>query len=101
MEDMSKVSDGCHTFEELYDHRMALTVQLTKHVPAYRAYKHNDGTMYKNYFVVMFYIDNKQCSYHYHMDNWGYFDHLETLLKAEVWDGHTAEDVLNICKGKK
>ena len=95
-------SDGYHTFKELYEHRMALTVQVTKSLStmAYKSKKHSDGTMFDNYFIVVFYVDGKQCSYHYHLDNWKYFNHLDEVEFAEEWDGHTADDVVKICLGE-
>jgi len=88
-------SDGYHTFKELYEHRMALTSALTRHVKAYRSLKHNDGTMFNDMFIVMFYIADKQCSYHYSIKDWEYFNHLEIREFAEEWNGHSSDDVIN------
>lgn len=48
-----QVSDGYHTFEELYNHRMILFSIICNSYP-HRAWKsklHHDGTMYDNYFI--------------------------------------------------
>jgi len=89
-------TDDYHTFRELYEHRMALTSALTRHVKSYRSLKHNDGTMFDDMFIVVFYINGKQCSYHYPIRFWEFFDHCAIKEKAEEWDGHTSDDVINI-----
>ena len=93
---IDKLSDGYHTFDELYYHRMALTARLTHFIPAHRSRKHHDGTMFAYSFIVVFYVDHIQCSYHYNLKYWDLFDHIETREFADEWDGHTPEDVTKI-----
>lgn len=95
---MGEVSDGYHTFDELYHHRMALTAALCKLMPdkAWRSLKHaeNGDPMFEGFFVVGIDLPEGQISYHYKLEEWPLFDHVNTLENAPVWDGHTPADVV-------
>jgi hypothetical protein len=94
-EDMSKVSDGYHTFEELYEQRLYLTATLfnqNKHI-SWKSKQHDDGSMFEgNVFVVGIETENGQFTYHYKIKHWDLFD-IPEIDKAPKWDGHTAKDV--------
>ena len=92
------ISDGSHTFNELYHHRMILfAVILKNHLDkAWKSKKHKDGTMYENYFIVGIDTPYGQYSYHYHMENWGYFAEVQELETAPEWDGHKPDDVIRL-----
>jgi hypothetical protein len=98
--DKSKISDGYHTFGELYDHRNMLFVNLCKllkkqdfHV--WRSIKHSDGSMDKDWFIMGI---NKghgnQITYHLPISMWDSTMWAETLDKAPDYDGHSSKDVL-------
>ena len=101
-----EVSDGYHTMEELYDHRRALTILLTKVImknvynvlTCLRSKLHHDGTMFDGYFVVVIYAPFKpgqQVSYHYKLEHWDEFEHCITQDKISIeYDGHTSLDVI-------
>jgi len=93
--DVSQVSDGYHTFEELYFHRMILFSCLcVNNEDAWKSKLHSDGTMFDDYFIVGIGTEKgKQSTYHYHISKWSFFACLE-LDKAPEFDGHTAEDSL-------
>lgn len=89
-----KTSDGSHTFEELYYHRMMLFAVICNQNKS-RAWKsklHDDGTMYDNYFIVGILTSEGQYSYHYHIKYWDLFE-VATLKHAPLWDGHKPDDV--------
>lgn len=88
------ISDGYHTFDELYWHRMVLfAVICNTHIQrAWKSWKHHDGTMYDDYFIVGVNTPKGQYSYHYHKDNWDYFD-VKELEFAPEWDGHQPKDI--------
>ena len=93
-----QTSDGYHTFEELYNHRMILFATVTRltSLKCWKSKLHEDGTMFDDYFIVG--INDKQgeiITYHYHLDNWNSFDHCKTLVNAPKYDGHTSVDVLS------
>ena len=89
------LSDGYHTYNELYHHRAVLfsvIVNQNKEI-AWKSKKHHDGTMYDGMFIVG--IDTPQGQYSYHYDiepYWNMFDCKE-LDNAPVWDGHEPKDI--------
>jgi hypothetical protein len=90
-------SDGYHTFDELYHHRMILfsiICNQNKDV-SWKSKLHHDGTMYDNYFIVGISTSEGDYTYHYHLDNWNYFD-VKVLPKAPEWDGHKPEDIIRL-----
>ncbi|EAA0085204.1 hypothetical protein FCV94_01300 [Listeria monocytogenes] len=91
------ISDGSHTFEELYFHRMVLfaTVCNANRLKSWKSKKHEDGSMFDNYFIVGISTSKGMFSYHYHLENWNYFD-VPELEFAPAWDGHTANDVIRL-----
>lgn len=94
IENPGNISDGSHTFDELYYHRMVLFSILCD-IYRNRSWKsllHHDGTMYDNYFIVGIDTPKGQYSYHYHTDYWDYFN-VQELPKAPQWDGHEPKDV--------
>ena len=52
LESIQKMSDGYHTFEELYHHRMMLfsIICNTYKDKAWKSWKHHDNTKYDDYF---------------------------------------------------
>ena len=112
MDDPDKIediSDGYHTFDELYYQRMMLTKTVALAAitnfdkdAVYRSKLHSDGTMYtdgtmyKDFFIVVFNTPEGNFSYHYHMMYWGMFDFLKELPNAEEFDGHTWKDVTRL-----
>lgn len=101
LEDKSEISDGSHTFNELYRHRHALFIQLVNNTGGWRwvkSYLHHDMTSYDWYFIVMWYVDGNfagknQVSYHLPVEYRRKLDCTE-VAKAPEWDGHTSEDVI-------
>lgn len=94
LNDPGKLSDGFHTYDELYYHRMRLfSVVCNTYKPvAWKSMKHSDGTMYEGMFIVGVSLENGDFSYHYDMKHWKEFD-VPELETAPEWDGHTAKDV--------
>lgn len=94
LEDKSKISDGSHTFKELYHHRAILfsIICNTYKNQSWKSWKHDDGTMFEDYFVVGVTTEQGKYSYHYHKDYWKYFE-VKELTYAPVWDGHKPSDI--------
>ena len=97
---MGNISDGYHTFNELYHHRALLFAaycNLIKDKPnigAWKSKRHHDGTMYDNMFIVGISTPIGQASYHYDIDPyWDMFD-VKELENAPEWDGHTPTDAI-------
>lgn len=95
---VGKISDGYHTFDELYYHRMILFLALQKAYidKAWKSKLHHDGTMYDNYFIVGLETSEGQYSYHYHMMYWELFEEIKEIEKAPEWDGHKPEDITRL-----
>lgn len=91
---IGQVSDGSHTFDELYFHRMMLFAVICKTYKsrAWKSWLHSDGTMYDDYFIVGLTTPEGDYSYHYHKDHWDLFD-VKELETAPKWDGHKPEDI--------
>lgn len=95
VENIGDLSDGFHTFNELYEQRMILFAVLVKAYKdkAWKSYRHEDGEYCfgGGWFIVG--IDTPEGSYTYHYENkyWGMFDCVD-LPRAKHWDGHTEAD---------
>ena len=91
------ISDGYHTFEELYEHRMILfSVILNSNKDiSWKSKLHDDGTMFDNYFIVGITTKEGNYTYHYHVDNWDLFD-VKELEYAPKWDGHQPSDITRL-----
>ena len=96
-EDQGEVSDGYHTFNELYEHRAAL-FSVICHQNSDRAWKsleHSDGTMFEGMFIVGIRTPCGQVTYHYDKDLWWSKFNVEEFKRAPVWDGSSPEDCLD------
>jgi hypothetical protein len=97
--DMGEVSDGYHTFNELYAHRRALFIALMHSFPriSWRANNHHDGTFIEGWFIAGMELPTGQISYHLPNEDWHKLDgwSIATTLRAPEWDGHTPADVID------
>ncbi len=118
-ENIGEFSDGYHTFDELYEARMAYNVALfnewgsqpetgsllfgqhsmnllcSKH-DVHKSTRHHDGELCfgGGWFIVVANLPSGQISNHYEMKHWGLFKIPETEKAKYEWDGHTSEDVI-------
>lgn len=110
--DSGEISDGYHTFDELYEFRMLYNAALfnewalsdawyeqggmAEHFfNVHKSKKHHDGEdcFGGGWFIVMAMLpDGKQISNHYELKDWDLFK-IPAQPKADKWDGHTAADV--------
>lgn len=92
-----QVSDGYHTFNELYDFRREYNAALvnTHAYPCHKSLRHSDGELCfgGGWFIVMMELPTGQISNHYEIKYWNEFN-CEERECAEPWDGHTDKDVL-------
>lgn len=92
------VSDGYHTFNELYRYRMLYNAALLNMMAKFNTYniikskKHSDGEpcFGGGWFVVMATLPTGQISNHYEMKYWDLFNIKEADM-AYAFDGHTPE----------
>ena len=92
--DNEDVSDGFHTFGELYDHRRALTAVLAAMAAAegdaWRSKAHHpgDSPMFEGgYFIVGINLPSGVITYHYKLTHWDDFAAVPELEHAPKWDG--------------
>lgn len=106
-----EVSDGYHTFDELYEHRITLFITLCRVICAittgefirvWKSKLHSDGKGYEGWFILgIFDEKGKQISYHLPISKWEETSFVEELERAPEWDGHTSADVLERLKTLK
>jgi hypothetical protein len=95
--EVGKVSDGYHTFDELYDHRCHLFSALINLLSdiSWWSKLHHDGTSWEGWIIAG--IDLPTGTVTYHMPE--VMIHLlpknRELEKGKKWDGHTSNDVIN------
>lgn len=100
---INNISDGWHTFEELYEFRKSLSIALlnTNKDISWKSKKHHDGSMFNGgYFICGIETPNGQVTNHYKMDSWDLFN-VKILEFAPEWDGHTAIDSIDRLKSLK
>lgn len=95
--DKGEVSDGYHTFNELYYHRMMLFAVIcnTYKEHAWKSDKHADGSMYDGYFIVGINTPEGSYTYHYKLEDWDLFK-VTNLQNAPEWDGHKPSDITRL-----
>lgn len=93
------LSDGFHTFRQLYYQRMMLFATIVKQNRdrAWKSLRHEDGELCfgGGWFIVG--IDTPEGSYTYHYEDnyFSLFDCVE-LERSKHWDGHTEKDVVRL-----
>ena len=89
-------SDGYHTFNELYHHRVILFSVICNERPevAWKSKRHHDGTMYDGMFIVGIDTPEGQATYHYDIDPYWNLFRVKELELAPEWDGHTPGEAI-------
>lgn len=97
MSDKGQISDGYHTFDELYRYRMiyhawAVRAWQQAGYPVVKSHRHSDGESCfgGGWFIVSAQLPTGQVSNHYEDEYWDLFDCPE-VEKAPEWDGHTPQ----------
>lgn len=96
------ISDGYHTFGELYEHRSVLFIALmnTYSDRAWFASQHEDGSMFPGYFIAGMELPTGNITYHLR-ESWlelARSSGARELPTAPPYDGHTPADVINRLK---
>lgn len=91
-EETDQISDGYHTFGELYDHRRALTAALCRALSqwSWRSKQHHpdDDPMFEGgYFIVGITLPTGTITYHYKLSHWEDFSGVREIEHAYKWDG--------------
>lgn len=95
-----EISDGHHTFGELYYHRAVLfsVICNTFKEKSWKSKVHSDGAAPfgdPDMFIVGVDTAEGQYTYHYHMEYWDLF-RCDELILGKEWDGHKPEDVTRL-----
>lgn len=105
-DERGKLSDGYHTFDELYEHRCLLFAKLCD-VMTRSGYPHNiwrsklnsHGVANEGWFILgISKHPGKQITYHLPEKLWDECKFAKTLDRAPEYDGHTSADVLERIK---
>lgn len=90
MPDMGEESDGYHTFNELYDHRNLLFINLCLAMPNFCSW----GSGYPGWPVIFCELATGQISYHVPEKFLPLFEKKIKRQEDYEWDGHSSKDVL-------
>lgn len=113
--DTMQVSDGYHTMDELYDHRITLFIALCRvlkndyqieggniYKTVWRSKRHSDGELCfgtgTQYVLGIRRKAGEQITYHIPIERWEETEFADTLNKAPEFDGHTSQDVIERLK---
>lgn len=104
--DTNKISDGYHTFEELYEFRKVFNAALFNEWSkqglylTHKSWKHNDGEdcFGGGWFIVVAMLPTGQISNHYEAKDWDLFKISIADVAQYPFDGHTPQDVLTRVK---
>ena len=92
---VGQVSDGYHTFDELYEHRSALFLALSRALgTGWRSMIHVDGASFEGWFIAGLPLPTGDITYHLPVAMWEQSGFLHTCEKAPSWDGHAPHDVV-------
>lgn len=102
VDSIDKISDGYHTFSELYRYRMLYNAALfnilaaNEIAPVCKSYKHSDGEncFGGGWFIVIANLPTGQISNHYENRYWDLFK-VPELNCAPEYDGHTPVEAAN------
>ena len=106
IKDIGDLSDGYHTFNQLYHQRAVLfaTIVNQNKDKSWKSFKHSDGKYCFDsngeWFIVG--IDTPEGSYTYHYEKkyWDMFK-CQELECSKEWDGHTEKDVIRLSLDRK
>lgn len=117
--DSNYISDGYHTFNELYEFRKIYNAKLFNEwanqkgfddginyhhdIPKYdvhKSLKHHDGELCfgGGWFIVVAVLPTGQISNHYKVEDWDLFNIPDEEKAKYEFDGHTGSDVLERLK---
>lgn len=95
-----KVSDGYHTFDELYEHRHALFLALMSQCDRYKRWyslAHSDGSKMEGWFIAGIDLPSGPITYHLpiRLVATAQLTGAEYLELGQAWDGHTSGMVID------
>lgn len=98
--EVGDVSDGYHTFNELYEHRHLLFIYLAStQLRAFKTWLDNEKEAWAGWFILGINTEHGQISYHLPEKYWDLAAVPEVEFN-EAYDGHDSRDVLERLKLK-
>lgn len=93
---VENITDGYHTFAELYEHRHLLfcVIANTFNTAAFKTKRNDKGEEWFGWFILGIETEYGQISYHLPMEYWSFVSDIEEIEYNENYDGHSSEDVL-------
>ena len=99
VEEIGEISDGYHTFNELYEYRKLYNAAFFNELASQsvcnviKSHRHSTGEhcFGGGWFIVMAELPTGQISNHYEDKDWDLFNCKEVELAPE-WDGHTPQE---------
>ncbi len=93
--DPGEVSDGYHTFHELYEHRNILWINILNLNPgmAFKTRKNDKGEIWEGWFIGGMNTPFGQVTYHLPEKHWSHVDVKEVERNSD-YDQHSSHDVL-------
>jgi len=90
------ISDGYHTFDELYEHRCLLFLNLCLARPEKVCWsrKNREGQSWHGWVILTLQTEAGQISYHVPDSYTEYFSGFTQLAENTIYDGHTSQDVV-------
>lgn len=85
------ISDGYHTFDELYEHRYLLFINLCLLQPEKASWTQEH---YEGWDLLRLYLPSGQISYHI-PKHFSYLYHNLIVNRDDEWDGHTSSVVVS------
>jgi hypothetical protein len=100
-EDKGEISDGYHTFNELYEYRKLYNAALfnewykNNRYDVHKSKRHHNGEKCfgGEYFIVVAMLPTGQISNHYKLEDWDLFKIKKRKQAKYPYDGHTPQDV--------
>lgn len=104
--DMEQITDGYHTFNELYEYRTLYNALYVNEIaaqqkyPVYKTVRHNDGELCFDggWFVVVVELPTGIVDNHYELKYWNLFKCPVVEKVPHPFDGHTPQDVAHHMK---
>ena len=99
--DPGNISDGYHTFNELYEYRLLYNAAFFNELArrgvcdVHKSKRHSDGEIPfgdPKWFIVVAELPTGQISNHYEMKDWDLFQ-VPEKERSNTWDGHDPRDV--------
>lgn len=98
--DVGEVSDGYHTFSELYDHRCLLWVNLllVNKENAFKTLRDDSGVFTADWFIAGLDTEFGQITYHLPIKYWDFVESIKEIESNSNYDGHTSGQVIGRLK---